>query len=107
MISKRYRGNIIEENIKDTWFIYVVLCSDNTLYCGISNDVEKRIKKHNTKSGAKYTKTRTPVVLVYRKEYGNKSLALKAEYAFKALTRKEKENIIWPKGEFTQHIKQI
>lgn len=76
------------------WFVYIVECSDDTLYTGISTDVEKRIAKHNSKKGAKYTRTRTPVKCVYVHEYENKSLASKEEWRIKHLTKEEKLKII-------------
>ena len=54
------------------WYVYIVLCSDNTYYTGISNNVDKRIIAHNNKKGAKYTKSRLPVKLVYTKYFGNR-----------------------------------
>ena len=59
------------------WKVYIIECSDLTYYTGISNDVEKRIDTHNNKKGAKYTKTRTPVKLVYQQSFETKSLAAK------------------------------
>lgn len=77
-----------------SWFVYILKCSDNTLYTGTSNDVEKRVLNHNKKKGAKYTKTRTPVVLVYKREFADRSLACKEEYRIKQLTRTEKIKLI-------------
>jgi putative endonuclease len=77
------------------WFLYVLRCSDGTYYTGITTDVSRRLNEHNTGSrGAKYTKARRPVVMVYHKAYGSRSEALKVEYAFKRLTRKQKEEVI-------------
>jgi len=77
------------------WHLYVVKCGDDTLYTGITTDITRRVNEHNASSrGAKYTKTRRPVTLVYSKAYPNKSLAMKAEYRFKQLTRVEKLNLI-------------
>jgi len=77
------------------WYLYVVRCSDDTLYTGITTDWGRRLKEHNTgKRGAKYTKPRRPVVLVYYKLYKNRSAAQKAEYAFKKLKREQKEKKI-------------
>ena len=68
------------------WCLYVVRCSDNTLYTGVTNDLDRRLNEHNTNDrGAKYTKTRRPVNLVYYKLYKNRSAAQQAEYAFKKL----------------------
>ena len=72
------------------WYVYILECSDLTLYTGISNDVEKRIDTHNKKKGAKYTKTRTPVKLVYQQSFETKSLAAKEEWRIKQLTRNQK-----------------
>ena len=75
-------------------YCYLVRCSDNTLYCGYSNDIEKRIKTHNAGEGAKYTKTRRPVVMVYSEAFDTKSEAMKREYQIKQLTRKQKFQLI-------------
>jgi len=76
------------------WWVYIVKCADGSLYTGISPDVDKRISKHNKGKGAKYTKTRLPVVLKYSKEYENRSVASKEEYRIKQLSRKQKELLI-------------
>ncbi len=73
------------------WHMYVVRCDDGTLYTGVTTDITRRVNEHNASPrGAKYTKSRRPVTLVYSKAYSNKSLAMKAEYRFKQLTRAEK-----------------
>lgn len=77
------------------WFVYIVICSDNTYYTGISTDVNKRIITHNKGSGAKYTKCRLPVILLYSKEFENKSEASKEEYRIKQLTKNEKKLLIY------------
>lgn len=75
--------------------VYILECSDNTLYTGITTDIERRIKEHNTsQKGAKYTKLRRPVRLVYKENQENRSLASKREYAIKKLTREEKLRLI-------------
>jgi putative endonuclease len=74
------------------WFIYLVKCADGTLYCGITNDLDKRIKTHNDGKGAKYTKTRRPVSLLKYFERPTKGEALKLEYKIKQLSRQEKLN---------------
>lgn len=71
-------------------YFYVLECNDMTLYAGYTNDLKKRIKAHNDKKGAKYTKYRTPVKLIFAQTFETKSDALKQEYAFKQLTRKQK-----------------
>lgn len=76
------------------WFVYIVECSDGTYYTGISTDVNKRISTHNIGRGAKYTRSRLPVICVYSKEYSDRSEASKEEYRIKQLTRKEKIKLI-------------
>ena len=77
------------------WFLYVVRCCDSTLYTGVTTDLSRRVNEHNTsKRGAKYTKTRRPVDLMWSKEYNNRSEAQSAEYSFKKLSRKQKLDII-------------
>lgn len=75
-------------------YVYIVECRDNTYYTGKTTNLDKRIKAHNLGKGAKYTKARRPVKLVYLEEYDEKSTALKREYAIKQLTRKQKEQLI-------------
>ena len=79
----------------NNWFLYVVKCADNTLYTGVTTNLDRRLNEHNTGSrGAKYTKNRRPVTLVYSTAYKDRSDAQKAEYVFKCLTRKEKLKVI-------------
>jgi putative endonuclease len=72
------------------WYVYIVECSDSTLYTGITTDIAKRIEKHNKGTGARYTKGRGPVLLKKSFECSNKSEALKLEYTIKQLPREEK-----------------
>lgn len=75
--------------------VYILRCSDNTLYTGITTDIERRIDEHNNSpKGAKYTRNRRPVSLVYSEACEDKSIASKREYAIKKLTRAEKEKLI-------------
>ncbi len=78
-------------------YVYIVRCHDQTLYTGWTNHLEKRIEAHNTGKGAKYTKARRPVELVYFETFDNKSEALKREYQIKQLKKKEKEELILSK----------
>ena len=73
---------------------YIVECRGGELYCGYSNNVEKRVDDHNKKRGAKYTKTRLPVKLVYTECFDSKSEAMKREYQIKQLTRQQKLKLI-------------
>ena len=75
-------------------FVYIVRCSDNSLYTGYTNNIEARINKHNAGKGAKYTKIRRPVVLVYQEMYESKSEALRREYEIKTFTRQRKLKLI-------------
>jgi putative endonuclease len=77
------------------YFVYIVLCSDNTLYTGITSDLIRRVKEHNSsKLGAKYTKGRRPVKLIYQKKFENRSEALIEEARVKKLSREEKLDFI-------------
>lgn len=71
-------------------YIYILKCSDETLYTGWTTNVEKRLKCHNSGKGAKYTRCRLPVELVYFEECEDKSTALKREYEIKQLSRDKK-----------------
>ncbi len=75
-------------------YTYILECSDGTLYCGWTNDLEHRIKAHNEGKGAKYTKPRLPVRLVYFETFDTKEEAMKREYRIKHLTRAQKEKLI-------------
>lgn len=77
------------------YYLYILECVDNTLYTGITVDLKRRLKEHNTsKLGAKYTRARRPVKLVYSKKFRNRSLASKAENKMKNLSRVEKLKIV-------------
>ena len=75
-------------------YTYIVKCSDGSLYTGWTNNLEKRIKDHNAGRGAKNTKARRPVVLVYKEEFPTKHEAMKREWEIKRLSRKEKLSMI-------------
>jgi len=82
----------MQENEQTSWFLYVVKCSDDSLYTGVTSDIKRRISEHNKGSkGAKYTRSRRPVELVFWLDFSNRSTAMEAENRFKKLTRKEKE----------------
>lgn len=77
------------------YYVYILECADKTLYTGYTTDLDKRVKNHNeSKVGAKYTKARRPVVLKYSEKFSTLSEALKREFEIKALTRKEKLDLI-------------
>lgn len=75
-------------------YVYILTCSDGTLYTGWTNDIEKRVKVHNEGKGAKYTKARRPVTLSYTESFETKSEAMKREAAIKKLSRAEKLKLI-------------
>ena len=75
-------------------YTYLLECADETLYCGWTNDLEKRVNAHNSGLGAKYTKPRRPVKLVYFEEFETKEEAMRREAAIKRLTRYEKLKLI-------------
>ena len=77
------------------YFVYILECADKTFYCGYTTDLEKRIFNHNnSKVGAKYTKARRPVKLIYSEEFLTLSEALKREYSIKCLKKAEKLKLI-------------
>jgi len=81
--------------MSDTYYVYMVRCADETLYTGIAKDVDARVAEHNTgDKGAKYTKSRRPVVLLYVEQAPNRSEALKREYVIKTMSRNEKEALL-------------
>ena len=82
--QKQHQGN----------YTYIVKCSDETLYTGWTNNLKKRLEAHNSGKGAKYTKNRRPVELVYFEEYDTKQEAMKREYAIKQLSRQKKLALI-------------
>lgn len=75
-------------------FVYILRCSDGTLYSGWTSDLEARLKTHNAGKGAKYTRSRLPVELVYSEELESPSAAMRREYELKQLSRKEKLDLI-------------
>lgn len=77
-----------------SWFLYLVKCQDDSLYTGITTDITRRVKEHNSKKGAFYTKNKTPVILVYQELMPSQSEARKREAAIKRLTRPEKLKLV-------------
>ena len=75
-------------------YTYILKCADETLYCGWTNDLEKRVKAHNEGKGAKYTRSRTPVTLVYYEEHETSVEAQRREYQIKQLSRAQKLELI-------------
>ena len=79
-----------KNNLRERNYVYLLRCADDSLYCGWTTDLEGRIAAHNNGTGAKYTKSRRPVELVYFEEYENRHEALSREWHIKRLRRKEK-----------------
>lgn len=77
-----------------SWFVYMLRCGDGTLYTGITDDVERRLAVHRSGKGAKYTRGRGPLELVYQEEQPDKSAALRRELEIKRLRRTQKEELI-------------
>lgn len=80
--------------MESNWYLYILRCGDGTLYTGITTDVQKRLETHRSGKGAKYTRGRQPLELVYREICENHSAALKRELEVKKLIRQEKETLI-------------
>ncbi len=76
------------------YYAYIVECRDKTYYTGYTNDLKKRIDAHNSGKGAKYTKSRVPVKLVYFEEFETKSMAMHREWELKQYDRKQKEELV-------------
>lgn len=75
-------------------YVYMVRCRDGSLYCGWTNHLEERVKAHNEGRGARYTRSRRPVELVYHEEFSTKEEAMSREYAIKQMNRKEKLKMV-------------
>ena len=86
-----------------SWWVYILECRDGTLYTGCTDDVPRRLAAHNAGRGAKYTRSRTPVLLRYREEQPDRSAALRREAAIKRLTRTEKHTLIAGYGKERQN----
>jgi predicted GIY-YIG superfamily endonuclease len=80
--------------MESIWYLYILRCGDGTLYTGITTDVEKRLEQHRTGKGAKYTRGRGPLELVYQETCLDHSQALKREAAIKRMSRQKKEILI-------------
>lgn len=78
------------------WYVYMLRCDDGTLYTGVTTDVARRLAEHNTgRAGAKYTRARRPVVVVYQEPSESRQAATRREAALKALPRGVKETLLW------------
>ncbi len=77
-----------------SWFVYILRCSDNSLYCGATTDLGRRIEAHDSGAGARYTRSRLPVRLVWHVQTKSKSEAFKEEFRIKRLQKDEKELLV-------------
>ncbi len=82
------------------WYVYIARCNDGSLYTGIAKDLQKRVDKHNDGSGAKYTRARRPVKLVYSETFSAKGKALSREIEIKCLTAEEKRKLVKGHSEY-------
>lgn len=79
----------------ENWFVYILRCSDNSLYTGVAKDLDKRLRQHNHgRDGAKYTRARRPVELVYHERAENRSVAQRREHRIKCLSAVQKRQLI-------------
>jgi len=83
-----------DKRMRAKFTVYILKCSDRTLYTGWTDDIAKRLAAHNAGKGAKYTRGRGPVELVFQETFSSKPEAMKREYAIKKLSRREKMNLI-------------
>jgi len=81
-------------SVKETWYVYIVQCADDSLYTGVAKDVEMRVSQHNAGKGAKYTRARLPVRLVHRESVTDHGSALRREYEIKGMTRERKRQLV-------------
>ncbi len=82
----------------NSWQVYILRCADDTLYTGVTNQLSARLKAHNGAGGAKYTRVRRPVVLVWSTRCKSRGAALSLEHAIKQLTRRQKQTLIVTAG---------
>lgn len=96
--KRMLRGMKVKEEISaapaSVWSLYILECSDGSLYTGVTNDIDRRFLAHQEGKASRYTRTRRPVALVYREECGSRSQALSRECAVKSLSRRQKDELI-------------
>ena len=90
----------------ETDYVYILACADGSLYTGWTNDLAQRIKAHNSGAGAKYTRSRRPVKLVYAASFPTKEEAMREEWRIKQLTRNEKLTLIHDREKETSNIRE-
>lgn len=92
---------MVAKTPETVWFVYILRCADASLYTGITNDLQRRLAAHNSddRVGARYTRTRRPVALVWQEEHASRSEALRREAAIKRLSRAKKMHLLGAAGE--------
>ena len=80
--------------MEQKWYVYILRCVDDTLYTGITNNIDRRLKAHNAGTASKYTRSRRPVTMIYQEEAEKKGDALRRELAIKTMTRSQKQSLI-------------
>jgi len=100
MVSESGESNqlVSKHSESNQWFVYIIECKNKTLYTGITNNIERRIKKHNLGKGGHYTKANIPVQLLWKEIHPNRPSALQRESQIKRWTKREKEALV--KGDF-------
>ena len=93
-MPKKKKKPAVKAKRAKKWHLYVLLCKDGTLYCGITNDLERRFAQHSAGKGARYTRGRGPLTLLRSWPQKSKSAALRAEFSFKKLTRSAKDALL-------------
>ncbi|MCG6325464.1 GIY-YIG nuclease family protein [Vibrio alginolyticus] len=86
------------ENTTQRWSVYLIRNNRNALYCGVTNDVERRFNQHQTGKGAKAVKGKGPLILEWSSDFESKTLAMRAEYYIKQLTKAKKELLVMSKA---------
>ncbi|MCI0699931.1 MAG: GIY-YIG nuclease family protein [Planctomycetia bacterium] len=89
--------------VSASWWVYILRCSDGTLYTGITTDVARRLKQHNDGTASKYTRSRRPVKVAYRESTPSHSAALRREIAIKKLSRRAKDSLISTQARKRKH----
>jgi predicted GIY-YIG superfamily endonuclease len=92
--ARRYSDATPRHPVSTRWLVYLLRCSDGSLYTGITNDLPKRLKAHAAGKASRYTRSRLPVTLVYSEPHRSKSAALKREAAIKKLSRPQKDRLM-------------
>lgn len=93
VLEKRQKSARRRKRMAEPWFVYMLLCADGTFYTGITNDVERRFNVHQQGKGARYTRPRLPLKLIYQEKCRGRSAALVREFKMKSFSRKKKEDL--------------